>query len=202
MLIGLGNPGTKYERTRHNIGFRCLETLAARHRIAFLPVSDGCAVAAGRIRGRAVMLIKPILYMNRSGEAVLRWAHNRQLSITTDGDADSVAPIVICDDIALPLGSFRLRSRGGTGGHRGLESITRAFGGEEFPRVRLGVAGGQDPIPPAEWADYVLGEFTPQEWETSESLVEYAVGAMEFLLENDLELTTSRFNRKPLQDQE
>jgi len=197
IVVGLGNPGLAYERTRHNLGFRALDTLAKRHGLVFGRVADACAAATGRIAGTEVTLLKPMLYMNRSGEALSRWAGSRGLGLAPGAPSDGATPLVVCDDIALPLGAARLRSRGGAGGHRGLESMLAVLGDEAFPRLRLGVAGGEGTIPPASWSDYVLAEFSPSEWTLTEELIDHACATLEYLLAHGVEAAASRFNRKP-----
>jgi PTH1 family peptidyl-tRNA hydrolase len=197
ILVGLGNPGPEYARTRHNLGFRTMDRLAARHGLAFGPVADGCAAAAGRIADVEAVLLKPMLYMNRSGEALTRWAAGRGLVVTAAGeDPAASAPLVVCDDIALPLGAARLRTHGGDGGHRGLVSLIAALRSEAFPRLRLGVAGGAQPPPADAWSDYVLAEFPPEEWPASEELVDHACATLAHALGHGLADAASRFNRR------
>jgi len=196
ILMGLGNPGPDYARTRHNIGFRTLDAYAARHGLVFGPVTDTCAVAEGRIAALDVVLIKPFFFMNRSGDSLLRWVRRRGLSFGGE-EADGLAtPLVVCDDIALPLGAARLRVRGGTGGHNGLASLVSALATEDFPRLRLGVAGGEDPVPTEDWADYVLGEFGTDEWPLTEDLIGYACDTLDCVLTDGFEAAASRFNCK------
>jgi peptidyl-tRNA hydrolase, PTH1 family len=200
LIVGLGNPGPKYERTRHNLGFRVLDELAARYALTFGPVHDGCRVAEGRVDGVDFLLIKPCLYMNRSGDALINWAGRRGLELHAAADAEvearQSAPLVVCDDIALPLGALRLRGRGSDGGHRGLESMAAALGHQDYPRMRLGVGGEDGEIPAEIWADYVLEAFDQQDWDLSEDLVDYAAGAVDLWLREGLEAAKSRFNRR------
>jgi len=203
ILVGLGNPGNRYARTRHNLGFRVVERLAERHGLAFGPVTADCAAALGRVAGVETVLLKPMRYMNRSGEALSRWAGSRDVDLTPDDAIMEPPPVVVCDDIALPLGAARLRGRGGPGGHRGLESVLAALGGSEaFPRLRLGVAGGEEPPPPEFWSDYVLADFSSEEWPLSKELVAHACAALEYALVHGIEAATGRFNRKaPIVDE-
>jgi len=204
IIVGLGNPGSEYERTPHNIGFRVVEALAAGAGLAWARVRDGCRVARGTVAGSEVVLVEPLLYMNRSGEALRRWARaegivlgGRAVADGDDTDRDAaVAPLVVCDDIALPLGSLRLRRRGGPGGHRGLESLVRVLGGEEFPRCRLGVGPLDGELPAERWSDYVLEPFDDAAWEESEQLVGTACEALETYLREGYEAAASRFNRR------
>jgi PTH1 family peptidyl-tRNA hydrolase len=104
--------------------------------------------------------------------------------------------LVVCDDLNLPLGSVRLRPRGSSGGQNGLASVIEYLGGDEFPRLRLGVAPRGGEVDPADWPDYVLADFEPEEAPSADELVSYASDALEFWLENGLEATISRFNRR------
>jgi peptidyl-tRNA hydrolase, PTH1 family len=207
LIVGLGNPGPDYARTRHNIGFRCLDLLAKRHGLEFGRVKDGCMAAEGRIKGHSVVLVKPLRYMNVSGEALSVWAARRSLAIgapdpALDPDDDCqpaeqpVMPLVIVDDIALPLGSLRLRARGSDGGHNGLASLAKALGGEDYPRMRLGVAPDEDAVPTELWKNFVLESFEGGEWDVSEDLIAHACDAVEAYLEHGVDWTGSRFNRR------
>ncbi|MBU0742213.1 aminoacyl-tRNA hydrolase [bacterium] len=197
ILVGLGNPGPQYERTRHNLGFRTLDTLAARHGLAFGRLADACIAATGRIAGAEVTLLKPMLYMNRCGEAWARWTGSREIDPAQGESEGGGKPLVVCDDIALPLGTSRLRSRGGAGGHRGLESMLMVLGDGAFPRLRLGVAGGEGSIPPESWPDYVLSEFSTSEWPLTEDLIDHACATLECVLLHGVEAAASRYNSKP-----
>ncbi len=202
ILVGLGNPGERYARTRHNLGFRVVDRLAARYGMTFGPVADDCAAAEGRVAGVDTVLLKPMRYMNRSGEALARWAGGRGLALASQDGAEADAPLIVCDDIALPLGAARLRARGSDGGHRGLESILAALDGDEaFPRLRLGVAGDGESPPPASWSDYVLADFPAGEWLRSEELVDHACAALAWALVHGIEAAAGRFNRRASPDE-
>lgn len=222
LVVGLGNPGERYAWTRHNLGFRVLDALAARARLRFGPVREGCATAAGRLGAGEVVLVKPLLYMNRSGEALAARARAEgwPLPACAPPPAESglppagetaptpapaafppppsaiLAPLAICDDIALPWGSLRLRAGGSDGGHRGLESLGRALGGTRFPRLRLGVDGSETGIPPPDWADYVLAELPTAERAAAEDLVQDACEVLLTWLEHGLETAAGRHNRR------
>jgi peptidyl-tRNA hydrolase, PTH1 family len=179
VVVGLGNPGERYARTRHNLGFRVVEALADRVGLRFGPVRGGCAAAAGAFGEVGIVLVKPLTYMNRSGEALADWARAEGRELRADGvPAADPPPLAVCDDIALPLGSLRLRAGGSDGGHRGLGSLARALGGTDFPRLRLGVDGSEDGIPPPDWADYVLADFPAAEQAAAEELVADACEAL------------------------
>lgn len=196
VVVGLGNPGPRYERTRHNLGFRVVQELARRHSLRFGPAADDCVAAAGRLAGREATLVLPLSYMNRSGEALAAWARTRGLDLAADGRPDARPPLAVCDDIALPLGALRLRAAGSDGGHRGLASLVAALGGTGFPRLRLGVARDRETVSADAWADFVLGEFDGQEWERSETVVADACEAVLDWLRVGTEIAGSRHNRR------
>lgn len=213
IVVGLGNPGVRYERTRHNIGFFVLEELLRRQKLDLVVSETEYLATAPDFKNGNLVLIKPLTYMNLSGEALLRWAELSEEELTGQGmvfpeapDLESEAPppylapgirpFVICDDLVLPLGAVRLRGKGSSGGQNGVQSIIEELGGEEFPRLRLGIAPRSGPVDPEFWADYVLSEFEEDEWDAVRTVVIHAADAVEFWLENSLEQTASRFNRR------
>ncbi len=192
VIVGLGNPGARYAHNRHNIGFMVLDALAERKKVSFQMEGPTHAWAALE----NFSLVKPMTYMNRSGEALMDWAVTQDRTLTGEEDSEFVRPLVVCDDLALPLGSVRLRPHGRSGGQNGLASVIENLGGENFPRLRLGIAPLTEPVPSEQWADYVLTDFAVAEAEAVQDLVNHAVTALEFWLENDLDGTISRFNRR------
>ena len=221
LIVGLGNPGSKYAHNRHNIGFMVLDELARRAAVAFAPGTPGSL----SVDLPGCTLLKPQTYMNLSGEALVQWAARTgaQLSgapapaaddsgdtggaavasvavAATSEDAAAegfpVRLLVVCDDLALPLGSVRLRPRGSSGGQNGLASIIEHLGGDEFPRLRLGIAPVEAPVPPEQWPAYVLADFAPGEAEAVADLVRHAADAVECWREHGLEAAVSRFNRR------
>ncbi len=220
IVIGLGNPGVRYRDTRHNIGFLVVEELARRQDLNF-SVEKAEYLATGQDWGpKSLVLLKPLTYMNLSGEALVSWANRAGQKLTGESQElpeinddveipapetpdpdipdipDGIRPLVICDDLALPLGAVRLRSKGSSGGQNGIESIIEHLGGEEFPRLRLGIAPLDQPVDPEFWPDYVLAEFEPAELELVKNVVHHAADTVEFWLNNTLEQTASRFNRR------
>jgi peptidyl-tRNA hydrolase, PTH1 family len=183
LIVGLGNPGPGYRDTRHNLGFRLVERLAERWRLAEAP-----AVCRSRVwRDAEVVLAQPQTYMNRSG-----WA------VACLRDLHAVAPdrlLVAFDDVALPLGALRLRPRGGAGGHRGLESVLASLESEAAPRLRLGIApaGGAESL--ADLSAFVLAPFGGEERATVEDLLERAVEAVEVWRVEGIEAAMNRSNR-------
>ncbi|MHB8078607.1 MAG: aminoacyl-tRNA hydrolase [Candidatus Krumholzibacteriia bacterium] len=219
LIVGLGNPGEGYAATRHNLGARAVEAFAQRHGLALREADPAYRLAAGVLPGGPVVLLVPLTFMNRSAEALARWAgrHGVRLGLADAPDGAGrepgdrpplpappgpsspppVVPLVVCDDLALPLGALRLRARGGAGGHRGLESIIALLGGEGFPRLRLGVAGADGPPDPAGWADYVLAPFAAEEEPAVAALVADAAAALEGVVAGGLAAAAARFNRGP-----
>jgi len=203
IVVGLGNPGDRYADHRHNVGFRVLDELARRRRLDFATGPDAAWAAAAA--GASLVLVKPLTYMNRSGSALATWA--RSAGVRLDGapadpepDTPETStirrPLVVCDDLTLPLGSLRLRRRGSSGGQNGLASIITRLGGGEFPRLRLGIAPRQDDIDPADWADFVLEPFAVDEREAAAELVLRGADAVAHWVAHGLEDTISRFNRR------
>ncbi len=153
LMIGLGNPGLAYEKTRHNIGFRAVRYFGKRHKITLKKVGRLLAeVGHGEVSGCCVSLVLPLTYMNESGVAAKKAIEAFKVPLTQ--------MIVVVDDIALPLGEIRLRDRGSSGGHNGLKSIEEALQTQEYPRLRLGVG---EPQERGVLADYVLDNFEPGE---------------------------------------
>jgi peptidyl-tRNA hydrolase, PTH1 family len=150
VIVGLGNPGSEYDGTRHNVGFAVVGELAARLRIG-LRGSGNHRGGSGQRMGTQIVLAQPLTYMNNSGEAVR--------SLLAEHGVPPGGLIVCCDDLHLPLGSVRLRKKGSDGGHNGLRSIIREIGTDEFPRLRCGIRGGSAPAPGDATADYVLSAF-------------------------------------------
>jgi len=151
LIAGLGNIGAEYARTRHNIGFLILDTLARESGISFSP-DRYASKASLRHKGKTLILIKPSTYMNLSGKAVRYWLEKENIPLEN--------MLVIVDDIALPLGQLRMKTKGGDGGHNGLTSLIEILGTEEFSRLRFGIGGD---FPKGYQVDYVLGEWTPDE---------------------------------------
>jgi|SRR5690606_6605133 PTH1 family peptidyl-tRNA hydrolase len=151
LIVGLGNPGPEYVRTRHNIGFQVLDALAEVAGVVFAPARYGDR-AEFRHKGRTFVLIKPSTYMNLSGKAVRYWLDQENVPV------DRL--LVITDDLALPFGTIRIRAKGGAGGHNGLASINALIGTEEYARLRFGI--GND-FARGRQSEYVLGQWTAQE---------------------------------------
>lgn len=151
LIVGLGNPGSEYELTRHNIGFLTLDRLADQYDVTFQPgrLAD---VAELKHKGRRLYLIKPNTFMNRSGKAVNYWLKQLKVSVASC--------LIVTDDIALPFGKLRMRAKGSSAGHNGLKDIESALGASNYPRLRFGI--GND-FPKGRQVDYVLGRFPENE---------------------------------------
>ncbi|KPJ60161.1 MAG: hypothetical protein AMJ46_07490 [Latescibacteria bacterium DG_63] len=173
MLVGLGNPGREHFRTRHNLGFRVVDRLASRLAASFSPGRGRYVLARAAWEDRILFLLKPLTFMNASGEAVLEAIDRYGFDLTE--------VLIICDDYQLPLGRLRLRSRGSDGGHRGLASVIYHLQSEEVPRLRIGIG----PLPEGITStDFVLGEFAPSEEEIVEAILPRAEdGALLYVAE-------------------
>ncbi|MEP0761778.1 MAG: aminoacyl-tRNA hydrolase, partial [Chloroflexota bacterium] len=144
LVVGLGNPGREYTNTRHNIGFRCVDALAARHNLAFEDKKKSKAkIALGSIQGQRVLLAKPQTYMNLSGSAVQGLAAFYQIP--------PAQMMVIFDDLDLPVGTLRIRPKGGSGGHKGVTDIIQRLGTQGFSRIRVGIGRPDTPVDPASY---------------------------------------------------
>jgi len=184
-VIGLGNPGVQYSETRHNLGFWVADLLSRRHRGRWRQPSSRYMSSRVKIAGSAVLLAEPITYMNRSGEAVAELS--REFSL------EPSALLVVCDDLALPLGQLRLRQKGSDGGHNGLRSITETLGTPRFPRLRLGV--GPQPEE-TDQSDFVLTGFGARDRRIAERMVTKAADCVEFYLEAGADAAMGRFNAR------
>lgn len=185
VLVGLGNPGARYARTRHNLGFVLLEEVrAGRARWSREGGSYDLALIE-RGEGRLV-LVRPRTYMNRSGLAVREYGLAHDLSLEE--------LVVLADDFALPLGQVRLRRRGSDGGHNGLRSVIATLGTPEFPRLRMGVGpvpSGVDPV------DFVLGDFSEAEMLAVDRMIERAAACVETVFREGFDRAMSAFNPPP-----
>ncbi len=187
LIVGLGNPGSAYEKTRHNAGFMAVDRLHRRHAPAETPRArfDALCVEAA-IRSVKCLLLKPITYMNLSGRSVAQALGFFKLDPATD-------LLVLVDDVALPTGAIRLRGTGGAGGHNGLADIQRALGTPDYPRLRIGI----DACPAMmKLEDYVLGRFTPEQAALLEPALDRAADAAETFVSDGLAAAMNRFNTK------
>jgi PTH1 family peptidyl-tRNA hydrolase len=191
IVVGLGNPGPEYERTRHNVGWWVVDHLADVWRFS----ADGwkrdaqSRVSTGSAKGVRVKLVKPQTYMNLSGGALRPYLRREGFRAASD-------MLVIVDEVALPIGSFRIRARGSAGGHNGLKSVEGAVGSQEYARLRIGV-GPEDPTRRrGDLADYVLGDFGKREEKIVRELMPTLTELVETWLTDGAEAAMNRFNRK------
>ncbi|HET7601300.1 MAG TPA: aminoacyl-tRNA hydrolase [Gemmatimonadales bacterium] len=184
--MGLGNPGPEYEDTRHNAGFRLADHLAARWGVGPFRRAERARATSGSVGGVAVTIVKPQTYMNRSGAAL---APLRALP-GFDAARDL---LVLVDDVALPLGRFRLRGAGSAGGHNGLKSIEGALMRQDYARLRIGI--GPKPPEVEDLADYVLAGFTPEERRVLDALLDPMAEAVECWIAHGIEHAMNQFNQ-------
>ena len=184
LIAGLGNIGSEYAETRHNIGFKVLDALAAASNAVFRTERYG-DVAEMRFKGRTFLLLKPSTYMNNSGNAVRYWLRKEKV--------EPAELLVVLDDLALPRGTIRMRAKGNDGGHNGLKSIDACIGTNAYPRLRCGI--GHD-FRQGQQVDYVLGEWLPEEKETLRSVIGMASEAVLSFGTQGVERTMNLFNKK------
>ena len=182
IIAGLGNPGKKYENTKHNIGFITLDFLAERNDIKINKIKHKALVGEGFISGRKVLLVKPQTYMNLSGNSV------REVMEYYREDIERL--IVVYDDVDIPMGRLRIRKKGSAGTHNGMKSIIYDLQDDGFPRVRIGI--GKDRK--MSLAGYVLGGFAKDERELMKTAVERAALAIECMLEKGIDIAMSEYN--------
>jgi PTH1 family peptidyl-tRNA hydrolase len=185
LIVGLGNPGSEYHLTPHNLGFMAVDRLAGERGLEVARYEARALTASACIEGLEVLLAKPQTYMNLSGTAVAGLVEKYGLGV---GDL-----IVLVDDADLPLGSLRIRPRGSAGGHRGLKSIIGALDSNEFVRVRMGVGPDQ---PLQDRVAYVLGRFRAAELETVSEMLGQACEAVHVILREGFQKAMNRFNRR------
>jgi PTH1 family peptidyl-tRNA hydrolase len=182
LVVGLGNPGAEYNRTRHNVGFDVVDFLASEWGLTWQHSKNWHAAWA---KGEKAILVKPTSYMNRSGESLSAVAGFYKI--------EAAEILVVLDDMALELGRLRLRPEGGTGGHNGLESVIVHLGTEAIPRLRIGIGAA-----PSEGAvDYVLGRFFEEEAPVVEKAVARAAGAVKCAIDNGVLSAMNLFNKIP-----
>lgn len=184
LIVGLGNPGAEYARTRHNAGFLAVQKLADRWAVQWTSEKKFSArVARAECAGRRVVLCEPHTFMNASGDSVGPLVQFYRVELSR--------VLVVVDDADLPFGEIRLRARGSSGGHHGLESIERRLGSRDFARLRVGI-GRRDAV--RNIANYVLGRFAPDEWPVAERVLGAAADQVECWVQNGIEKAMNQFN--------
>ena len=184
LIVGLGNPGDKYDGTRHNAGFLAVDALADQGRFAVTRMKFKALTAQVEVGGQGALVMKPTTYMNLSGEAVgeaARFYHIPPANV-----------LVISDDVDLPLGKLRIRTGGSAGGHNGLKSIIQHLGTDQFPRIKIGVGG--KPLPDYDMADWVLGKLRGEDRKVLDEAAERAAEAAACLLKDGAQKAMNRFN--------
>jgi len=185
LIVGLGNPGNQYRHTRHNVGFEALDRLAEMIGLAFDKEKFKGQIALGNWNNSRVMLLKPLTYMNKSGESVAMAARNN-----VDNPEDI---LVLYDDVDLPLGRVRIRKDGSAGTHNGMKSVVERLGTRNIPRLRMGV--GQD-MKSGNLADHVLSKFRPDEREQTADMIERSAKAALTVLETGLDSAMNEYNKR------
>jgi len=183
LIVGLGNPGKEYERTRHNVGFAVVNEFARRQGIAVTRGEHQALVGEGRLGETRIFLLKPQTYMNLSGQSVASFLRQKPLALTDI--------LVVTDDIALPLGKLRLRAEGSAGGHNGLKSLIQHLHSQGFPRLRFGVGA---PQAASVQIDFVLGRFNRREQAEVDETVARAVAALETWAGDGIDQAMQKFN--------
>lgn len=186
LVVGLGNPGAKYDNTRHNAGFRALELYCARSGQRIDRMKFKALVGEGTLGGKRVLFVKPQTFMNLSGESVRDAAAFYKI--------DPAHIIVLSDDISLAVGTLRVRSKGSAGGQNGLKNIIYHLGSEDFPRVKIGV--GDKPHPGYDLADWVLSRFTPDEQQAIDKACADALDAAACIIAEGCAPAAQKFNGK------
>ena len=185
MIVGLGNPGPEYAKTRHNVGFMAIEEIKKSGSFPLERAKFQAMITKGKLEGEEVLLVRPMTYMNNSGIAVRAVMDFYKL---TPRDV-----VIIYDDTDLDTAAVRIRQRGSSGSHNGMKSIVQHLGTEDFPRIRIGIGKR-----PAEWdlADYVLSTFPPEEMAKIQEALETTSDAVKTLVKGGVDLAMNRFNTR------
>ena len=186
LIVGLGNPGKKYDGTKHNMGFDVLDEIIDRNHISLSGTAMKAMYGKGVVGGQKAVLIKPMTYMNLSGEAVGEYV--RYYKIDPENEL-----LVIYDDIDTEPGHLRIRKKGSAGGHNGMKSIIQHIGTSSFPRIRIGVGAK-----PAGWdlADYVLGHFSKEDRKVVDEVIRDAADAVEMIISEGVDEAMNRYNSR------
>jgi PTH1 family peptidyl-tRNA hydrolase len=188
VIVGLGNPGPDYERTRHNVGWWVVDHLADVWRFEGWKKDGGSRIASGTVHGTRVRLVKPHTFMNLSGSALRPYLRREAWKSAND-------LLVVVDEVALPTGAFRIRSRGSAGGHNGLKSIEGAVGSQDYARLRVGVGPDNPDNRRGDLADYVLSEFGKRDTKAVGALMPSLTELVECWLAEGADAAANRFNK-------
>ncbi|AWH79165.1 aminoacyl-tRNA hydrolase [Clostridioides difficile] len=183
VVVGLGNPGKKYEKTRHNVGFDVIDILAKEYNISVTKIKHKALIGEGRVGTEKVLLVKPQTYMNLSGETLIDIYKYYKIDLSNI--------VVVYDDIDLEVGKIRIRKKGSGGTHNGMKSITKCLGSNDFPRVRVGVSKpevGQD------LADFVLSRFRKEESDNINEALEKAAYAIDSIIRENIDMSMNKYN--------
>jgi len=186
-FFGLGNPGDEYRQTRHNTGFLAVEYIADKMKTDINKLKFNSLYGTFKHKGEEHYLIKPLTYMNLSGDAVKKWSSSKKI--------DSKKIMVIYDDIDLPVGSFRIRKNGSAGTHKGMISITEKLGTNDFPRIRIGIKGDEKYY---DLAKFVLSDFKKDEFEEIRKVINIIPDVIMDMLNLGIEKTMTKYNKKTL----
>lgn len=184
LIVGLGNIGSEYDQTRHNIGFRVLDALAKASNLVFEDKRYG-AVTTLKVKNQTLTLLKPSTYMNLSGNAVRYWMNEKKIPLENI--------LVVVDDLSLPFGQLRMRPGGSEAGHNGLKHISSVLGTQQYARLRFGI--GND-FPRGGQVDFVLGEFTDEDLKTMDERLELAGEMVKSFALSGIQFTMNHFNKK------
>lgn len=182
LIAGLGNPGPRYEKTRHNVGFLVIDELLRRQKLVFKE-KDNYRIAEGSQYDEKIILLEPLTFMNNSGIAVRKVMQKSNLTPEN--------LIVVHDDLDLATGNLKIRKKGSSGGHKGVESIIQNIGSREFIRIKIGI--GRDPLIPTE--KYVLSKFSKDEMQSVREAIARAAESIDSIIRHGIEYTMNRFNR-------
>lgn len=185
LIVGLGNPGSKYDGTRHNAGFEVIDALSKEYNILVSHKEHKGLVGKGVIEGHKVMLVKPQTFMNLSGECVIELAEYYGIDVKTE-------LLVISDDVTLSTGNIRVRKKGSAGGHNGLKDIIAWTDTNEFARVRVGVGECTD----GDMINHVLGRYSTEDRQRVDASLEKAIGAVKYFLDGNLDMAMNKYNAK------
>ena len=183
VIVGLGNPGKQYDKTRHNVGFDVIDMLAKEYGISVTKIKHKALIGEGRVGTEKVLLVKPQTYMNLSGETLIDIYNYYKV------DLENI--VVIYDDIDLGVGKLRIRKKGSGGTHNGMRSIVKCLGSTDFPRVRVGVS---KPMPGQNLADFVLSRFRKEEADDLATGLEKACNAVDCIIRENLDLAMNKYN--------